>query len=133
MRHHDWTDRLAAYLHDCRERPFAYGSNDCCWFAGNAVEAMTGVNPMMSFTYQGHIAAGRLIAEAGSLETLVRGALGEPLRSTALMGRGDIALATLEEGETVGVCVGRELMFCTKPAGITSRPREMARVAWRIG
>src|SRR5579875_1052465 len=40
-----WVTReLDAYLRDTASKPFAWGSNDCCLFAANAIEAMTGVD-----------------------------------------------------------------------------------------
>jgi hypothetical protein len=131
VKHPDWPQRLAEYVEASRVAPFAYGSHDCCWFAGNAVEAMTGENPMRAFDYTSRLGAERLIRSAGTLDALVNRALGEPVHSSQA-GRGDVVIADLEEGATVGICLGDRCVFATDPVGITFRPREMARAAWRI-
>jgi hypothetical protein len=38
----DWQSRFAAYLEQCRERPFAWGTSDCVRFCEGAVHAVTG-------------------------------------------------------------------------------------------
>lgn len=44
VRFPDWQERLTDFLHDRREMPFAWGSNDCALFACDAVLAMTGTD-----------------------------------------------------------------------------------------
>jgi hypothetical protein len=131
MRHPDWPERLAHYVEASRSAPFEYGKMDCCHFAGNAVEAMTGDNPMRSFDYRNRLGAERLIRSAGTLDALVNRALGEPVHSSQA-GRGDVVIADLEEGATVGICLGEHCAFVTDPAGITFRSRSVIRAAWRV-
>ena len=100
-------------------------------FAGGAVEAMTGTNPMRAFDYRNRLGAERLVRAAGTLDALVNRALGEPVHSSQA-GRGDVVIADLEYGATVGVCLGDECVFATDAGGITFRPRWMMRAAWRI-
>lgn len=131
MRRPDWPQRLDAYIAESRTTPFAYGRHDCCWFAGKAVEAMTGENPMHAFSYRNRLGAERMIRRAGTLDALVHRALGEPVHP-AQAGRGDVVIADLELGATVGVCLGDVCAFATDPVGIVFRPREAIRAAWRI-
>lgn len=42
----DWPERLEAFLRERAARPFAWGAQDCVTFAADAVEAMTGVDPI---------------------------------------------------------------------------------------
>ena len=37
----DWPTRLNAFIDAARERPFAWGTWDCCTFAAAAVETVT--------------------------------------------------------------------------------------------
>ena len=130
MRFADWPERLAEYVESRRSAPFEYGSHDCCHFAGGAVEAITGTNPMHAFDYRNRLGAERLIRSAGTLDALVNRVLGEPVHPS-LAGRGDVVIADLDGGSSVGVCLGDVCVFAAEP-GIAFRPRDVARAAWRI-
>jgi hypothetical protein len=131
MRHPDWPERLADYVEASRSAPFEYGKMDCCHFAGGAVEAITGENPMRGFDYGNRLGAERLIRAAGTLDALVNRVLGEPVHSSRA-GRGDVVVADLEEGATVGICLGEQCVFITDPVGIVFRSRQVIRAAWRV-
>ncbi|MEI8397262.1 MAG: hypothetical protein WCF85_21275, partial [Rhodospirillaceae bacterium] len=45
MRHPDWPVRLDRFLAERRDRPFAWGSNDCCLFVLDWIELATGTRP----------------------------------------------------------------------------------------
>jgi hypothetical protein len=128
MRLHDWPELLAEFIASRRETPFAYGTHDCCQFAALAVEAITGTNPASAWVYTNQAQAEALIADAGGLEQLVTDVMGEPVHPSRA-GRGDVVLANLENGPTVGVCLGRECAFVTD-VGLTYRPREFIATAW---
>ena len=130
MRAQDWPERLAAYVESRRTVPFEYGSHDCCHFAGGAVDAITGRNPMAAFHYRNQIGAERAIRKAGSLDALVEQTLGKPM-AVALARRGDVVIADLERGATVGICTGAEAVFASE-IGVTFRPMSSVRKAWRI-
>jgi hypothetical protein len=131
MRHHDWPERLAEYIESVREEPFVYGSHDCCQFAGKGVEAITGENPAAKWTYGSETGAKRFIAKAGGLDKLLIEALGDPIHVSSA-GRGDVVVAELENGLTVGLCLGRVIVFAAEPLGLMFMPREAATMAWRI-
>jgi len=131
MRRPDWPERLAEYVEARRAATFEWGVHDCCRFASGAVEAMTGDDPMGAFAYRNEVGALRLVHTAGSLDALVMRTLGDPLEAVALAGRGDVVIAELENGSTVGICLGADCVFVSE-AGVTFRPLSMARVAWRI-
>lgn len=130
-RRHDWPQRLALYLEQRRATPFEWGVHDCCRFAAGAVEAMTGRNRMDHFAYSTELGAARLIQRAGGLEVLLRETLGEPLPSLGQAQRGDVVLADLESGPTVGVFLGRVAAFAAD-IGITWRSATVCHLAWRI-
>lgn len=131
MRYQDWPQRLDAYIESRRATPFEYGSHDCCLFADGAVVAITGESRMASFDYTSRLGAERLIRGAGTLDALVNRALGEPVHPSQA-GRGDVVMADLEHGATVGVCLGAVCAFAAEPTGMTFRPRATVRAAWRI-
>ena len=132
-RRHEWPELLADYIASRRASPFVWGTHDCCKFAAGAVEAITGENPMHDFHYGNEIGALRLIAEAGSLDALVTGVLGEPLPSVAQVKRGDVVLADLGNGPTVGVCLGAPAAYAAAAGGVLLLLAAGARMAWRIG
>jgi hypothetical protein len=131
MRVHNWPERLFDYIESRREEPFAYGTHDCCQFAAHAVEAITENNPAKDWHYANEIGAGRLIVEAGGIDALVTQALGEPVHP-AEAGRGDVVMAELDHGMTIGVCLGRDCVFAAEPAGVTFRPRRVILKAWKV-
>lgn len=131
MRFHDWPQRLDAFIASRIAEPFAYGTHDCCAFSARCVEALTGTNPAAAWHYANELGAARLMREAGGLEALITQALGPPVHPSRA-GRGDVVLAELENGPTVGVCVGRDCAFAAAPAGLAMRPRTVILVAWRI-
>lgn len=131
MRRGDWLERLEAYIAERMTEPFAWGRHDCCRFAAGAVEVMTGEDPMRGFQYENEADARRLLNSAGSLYTLLVQVIGPPM-PVAHARRGDVVLAELELGPTVGVCLGSIVAF---PAalGLTHRPALDCRYAWRVG
>lgn len=100
----DWETRLAAYLEPLRLRAFAWGEHDCCTFAGGAVQAMTGIDPMAEF--RGHYATA--IGSARALRKFGAGDLASTLDakfervSSALAHRGDIVMSA----GALGICMG---------------------------
>ena len=131
MRAYDWPQRLEDYVESCRATPFQWGTHDCCRFAAGAVHAMTEVDPMAAYRYANEIGARRLIRKAGSLDALVHRVLGDPLPTVAAAGRGDVVIADLDLGPTVGVALGGVAAFAA-PVGLLFIPTNQARVAWRI-
>lgn len=130
MRHPDWPERLASFIESRRQTPFAYGTHDCCAFAGAAAEAITGTIPAAPFPYSTELGAQRLIVEHGGLDNLLTAALGEPVHPSQA-GRGDIVLADLESGPTAGLCIGRDCVF-PAAVGVTFRSRAAIVMAWKV-
>jgi hypothetical protein len=130
VRFNDWPERLAEFIASRRQEPFAYGTHDCCQFAAAAVEAMTGENPAAAWQYSNELGAARLIIETGGIDKLVSEAMGGPVHPSQA-GRGDVVLAELDRGPTIGVCLGRD---CAFPAdvGVTFRHRSVATQAWKV-
>lgn len=128
----DWPEKLAEYIESRRAEPFVWGTggHDCVQFAAGAIEVMCFDNPASPWVYSTEGEAQALIVAAGSLENLVTQALG-PAAHPSRAGRGDVVLATLELGDTVGVCLGNDCAFATDP-GVTFRPRTVATVTWKV-
>jgi hypothetical protein len=100
----NWEVALAAYLEPLRLVPFAWGTHDCCTFAGGAVLAMTGLDPMVEFRgrYSTELGAKRALRRIGR-GTLVAtlDAKFEPVPAS-LAQRGDIVMV----GGLLAICWG---------------------------
>lgn len=132
IRYPDWPQRLEAFVQSRMAAPFVWGEQDCCRFAAAAVEAMTGRDPMQQFHYRSEWGALKLIREGGSLEALVTHELGSPLPTVAMARRGDVVLADLALGPTVGVCLGIISAFAGGD-GLIHCQTLACRLAWGVG
>lgn len=129
----DWPARLAAAIEGARRRPFSWGSADCCTFAADVVQAMTGVDLAASFRgrYSTHAEAVAVLGARGGLEAVVGSVLGEPLPTALLARRGDVVMARTEAGPALGVCEGARAWF-TAPRGLTAMRLAACAAAWRV-
>jgi hypothetical protein len=132
MRFPNWPQRLDAFIDSRRTVPFSYGNggHDCCQFAAMAVEAMTGTNPAAKWHYSCELGAAMLIKKAGGLQALITEAMGAPVHASQA-GRGDVVLAELDRGDTIGICLGRDCAF-PGDVGTVMRPRSAIRAAWKV-
>lgn len=132
-----WPDRLAAFVDSRRALPFAWGSNDCCSFAIDAVEAITG-RRVWDVTWTDEAGARAVIEEAGGLIAAVSSALGRPGQNWREARRGDVVLA--EQPEPYGdmgrdglmICVGTDLAG-PSAAGLGFTLCRKAKLVWRVG
>lgn len=108
MRLPDWEERFAQLVHESQLRSFKWGSFDCCTFAADAVEALTGHDPMSMLrgSYRNWRGAALRVRALGGLRKAVVDALGEPMLYPATAQRGDIVLVRGEQAPALGVVVG---------------------------
>lgn len=129
MRTSDWPEKLAEYLHQKRDVPFSWGTNDCASFACDAVFSMTGERlaiPVVE-TPEAYV---QLLQDSGPLGDIVTSYLGEPIHP-AFAQRGDVVLLQVEQRDTLGICVGESL---AGPGldGLVLIPMSLAVSAWRV-
>ncbi len=145
-RRRDFAERLLVALDECRDRPFAWGRNDCALLACGLVEAATGVDYAAPFR-------GRYRPAAGAARALRRflGPASPKLRRAGLLEavaekitrdsgleevpplmaqRGDFVLVDETESPALGVCLGSHIV-AAGPMGTVLRPLAAARRAWR--
>jgi hypothetical protein len=131
MRRADWQLRLAQFMEQRASKPFAWGENDCCLFAADAVQAMTGTDYAKTLRgYSTQREALRLVQKMGGLWAIATGALGEPV-SPLLAGVGDVVLLDNEGRELLAVCNGTTAV-APGADGAVSIGMETAKAAWRI-
>lgn len=130
LRKSTWEADLSAYIQSKRNEPFAYGTNDCCYFVFGAVEAVTGQDKMAEFrgTYDtliGSVRALRNIGQ-GDLESTMDAKFGQVPIAQAQ--RGDIAFF---DG-SIGVVMGAFAWFVSDD-GLERIPRSMWDKCWSVG
>lgn len=139
MRVDGWEHRLADLIADAHGLDFAYGSWDCGLFAAAAIRAVTGIDVAEAFRgqYATEAACSQVITAAGSLLVLadrVAREYGWERTRAVQAGRGDIVMGRLAGQATLGVCVGRLVVFARQPCGIHGLPITHPDLiaAWRI-
>lgn len=119
MRHPDWRDRLVAYLHSARVRPFEFGQHDCSLFAADCVAAMTGVD--MASDWRGRYATMRgglrVLRKAGFDDHVALAAAHFPEVTPLLAQPGDLAVVPTDDGPALGVVQG-EAVYVLGPRGL---------------
>ncbi|EPO4525075.1 hypothetical protein A6J71_09745 [Enterobacter cancerogenus] len=107
MKHPDWHNRLIAVIRAAEKRPFLWGEHDCCLFAADCAEAMTGDNFADGWrgTYDSETGAKKaLLRGGGSLENVLAKYLDEvPVKMAQ---RGDIAVVENAGTRCAGVIYG---------------------------
>jgi hypothetical protein len=120
---------LFDFMQARRERPFAWGTNDCASFAADAVEAMTGERLQIPQAATPEAYA-RLLRDQGPLQAMVEALLGEPIPASFAQ-RGDVVLLVLDDRDTLGICVGADIAG-PGADGVVLVPMSHAVAAWRI-
>lgn len=129
----NWPSRFAELVDRARATPFAWGSHDCCLWAGSAVLAITGSDPAadLRHTYFTSLAALKILASIGGLE-----GAGERTGVPIAMGLatvGDIGLVTWEDGtQSLGVR-SMSTWMCAGDHGLVHLPLDAASRVWGVG
>jgi hypothetical protein len=105
-RHQNWVALLYAFIEQRKSMGFAWGQNDCCMFAADAVLAMTGVDYAANFRgkYTTKVGAARALRRygAGTIQATLTELLGAPVSRLNLR-RGDVVLGSLNGQPTAGI------------------------------
>jgi len=130
MRLRDWQSRLQALIAERESMPLAWGTNDCCIFACDAVLAMTGEDPAAGLReHRNEVEAAELLTVHGGVMQLADARLGERIRP-ALAQVGDVGLVDTPLGPGLAVWGGSQWLG-PGANGLVRLPFEAARVAWR--
>lgn len=131
MRVLNWPQKLDAKVEEWRSRAFAWGTADCCQFAAEVVEAITGDDKRSLFpAYADEAAARAIIAANGGLSGLASAALGASKHPSRAM-RGDVVLLDRGEGELIGICIGSRIV-APGLQGLEFAPMSCALAAWSV-
>lgn len=134
----DRESRLRLVVENHQKMPFAWAIHDCVLFAARCIDAQLGtqfeVDIQRDFSYDGPIAAIRIIAQAGGWEPLISRYLGPSVPAHALE-FGDVLLGhapePYEHTTLVGVC-DEELFMAPDFRGLTWLPMTNALMGWKL-
>jgi hypothetical protein len=136
-RREDWPSRLDRTIQAARERPFSWGSHDCCTFAADCVEAVTGERPWPA-GFGGYATAAqaqRRMLDFGwsTVADVLDAMVGERV-PVPLAQRGDLVLAPAEgfAGAAVVDLTGQHAVGVSH-GGLLRVPVLDALAAWRVG
>ena len=131
MKHPDWHNRLIAVIRAAEKRPFLWGEHDCCLFAADCAEAMTGDNFADGWrgTYDSVTGAKKaLLRGGGSLEKVLAKYLDEvPVKMAQ---RGDIAVVENAGTRCAGVIYGGAVWVPGETGLVCLRIKPLS--AWRV-
>ncbi|MEQ5412273.1 hypothetical protein ABN277_22260 [Enterobacter hormaechei] len=131
MKHPDWHNRLIAVIRAAEKRPFLWGEHDCCLFAADCAEAMTGENFADGWrgTYDSETGAKKaLLRGGGSLEKVLAKYLDEvPVKMAQ---RGDIAIVENSGTRCAGVIYGGAVWVPGETSLVCLRVKPLS--TWRV-
>lgn len=131
MKHPDWHNRLIAVIRAAEKRPFLWGEHDCCLFAADCAEAMTGENFADGWrgTYDSETGAKKaLLRGGGTLEKVLGKYLDEvPVKMAQ---RGDIAVVENAGTRCAGVIYGGAVWVPGEAGLVCLRVKPMS--TWRV-
>lgn len=134
MRRENWPSILAEYLREMKGAEFVWGELDCCLFAADFVERITGVDHAAPFRGKYHTAAGA----AKALKKYGQGDLVSTMDATLnsccvlCARRGDIVAHKFSAGVALGVCDGARSWFLQIGGGLVSVPTFSCSHAWSV-
>lgn len=108
---HDWQLRFAALVQARQAAPFVWGQHDCCLWAADVVQALTGIDPAAALRgqYANERSAQRLVRQLGGLAAIASAALGQPTKASFAT-VGDVLLVSHAGRTTLAVCNGASLL-----------------------
>lgn len=121
-----WEVRLNRAVEAAMGAPFEYGEHDCCTFAADCVEAMTGVDHLKGFRgrYHDKKSAVALLRRSGVIPRL-RAKFGPGVPRAAAK-RGFVVVSMGKQGATVGMCLGRYSAYAGLDGGVVFEETELA-------
>lgn len=127
----DWFTRLGGLVSSRLDEPFTWGERDCCLWAADAVQAVTGVDQAADLrgTYSTAYGAARVLAQTGGLAALCTQRLGPEVAPVAAQ-VGDIGL--VDEGASGALVVNVGLHWMGQRAhGLGPVVTDKVLRAWR--
>lgn len=131
LRRRDWPERLHALIADRLRAPFAWGSQDCCLWVCDAIQAMTDHDPAADVrgSYRTERGALRLVKELGGMRAIGASRFGDEV--PVLMAQvGDVGLVHTDGRDSLALCGGSHWLAAGEQ-GLERLPLAEAVAAWR--
>ena len=130
-----WEKRLHHEIEAAREKPFQWGTHDCCMWVAHMIKILSGRELGQAFRGQYHDQAGAhaLIDQHwdGSLTELVSSFLGEA-KAVAYACRGDVVLYDSDNMTGLGICVDHRAAFLHPEKGLALVKISRCAKAWSV-
>lgn len=130
----NWPSVLEIFIWEHTSRPFAWGVQDCCTFAGDWVElALAAPLQGRSWrgTYKTFLGAMLQVGRVGGVAK-IPGLWGLDSIPANLATRGDLVAVATPLGLALGVCLGPKIAVPGRK-GLVFMDRIMGRNGWRVG
>jgi len=128
----DWPLLLDALIYSRLHTPFRWGAHDCCLFAADCIQAMTGADPARKLRGLTVRRSMRFVKDCGGMVGLAIHFLGAPTRGDSAR-VGDIVAIPAGGRVLLAVCTGRDRVVAPGPMGLSSIALKSALCAWRVG
>lgn len=128
----DWQPRLAALFAARAAEPFTWGRFDCCLFAADAVQAVTGHDPAADLrgTYSTAAEAVRVLERVGGVAGVAIRRAG-PVIPAQLAQAGDVGLSLLDPERPALAVWGGAAWHAAGTIGLATVPASAVVRAWR--
>ena len=107
--------------------PFEYGA-DCCAFAAECIESLTGRNPISDLVYANEREAYKIIKQHGGMESAICHYLGEPYDGHQ---DGDVCLIDANDGRKAAAVIYRDRVVARVENGLVDYPLDRAIKVWK--
>lgn len=127
-----FAERLAEFTAGRRRQPYAWGTNDCVTFAADAVQAVTGTDPMSDLrgSWDSESAALAVLEAQGGLIAAMDARF--PRKAKEFAQRGDLVLVKDANGQpSLAVCVGKDAASPGEDEMLLT-PMGKVRMAWEV-
>lgn len=141
QRKHTWVEDLYEFVRSRKDTPYAWGTNDCCSFACDAIVTMTGTDVYEEFRggYTTEAEAGALLMQVvGSTDKVkaieyITTKFGMQEITVPFAQRGDVVLLNVDGGFALGIVHLDGISAAAVAAeGLHRVPLTFATRAWRV-
>jgi hypothetical protein len=133
LRINAWGEALMTTVDRYRSASHEWGRSDCCQFAADCIQAMTGYDLRENFArYNSEATARAILIAHGGIEGLATSVLGAP-KSVARAQVGDLVGFGMEQGEALAICLGLLSVTMSDRAGaLVYLPTLEGVAAWSV-